>query len=154
MSDILDTDATRAHVDGLLHLDTQEAAVGLDLTVASVHRVTGGGSLDFGGSEFAPAELEEVPAELEEPDDDYGWWDLQPGDYIVRYNETLTLDEDLLAHVLPLERLLRAGASHPAFTTDGSRDPLETLLTVGSGGCSLKENCRVSRLLVLEMHGT
>lgn len=150
MTRILDLEGTRDHVEGLLHLDTQEAAVGLDLTVSEVLRVTGPGSLDFGGSEEEAAEVEAVEPELRDPEDDYGWWELDPGSYLVRYNEALNLGEDRLAHVLPLERTLRAGVFHPAFLVDGSRDPLETLLSVGAAGGHLKENCRISRLLVVD----
>lgn len=148
MARILDLDRTRSRVEGLLHLDTQRAAVGLDLTVGHVFRLTGPGSLDFGGSELEAAGREAVESELRHEDDDYGWWDLEPGSYVVRYNETLAPEEDETAHVLPLERLLLAGASHAAFLVDGPRDPLETLLTVSAAGCSLKENCRISRVVL------
>lgn len=70
---------------------------------------------------------------------------------MVRYNESLTLEDGEVAQVLPLERLLQAGSYQPAFVVDGSRDPLEALLMVGEAGCHLKENCRVSRLVVMEM---
>lgn len=150
MTRILDLDDTHDRVGGLLHLETQGAAVGLDLTVGEVSRLTGPGSLDFGGSELEAAEREPLEPELRDPDDDYGWWDLEPGSYLIRYNESVEPDEGNLAHVLPLERLLRAGASHPAFLVDGPRKPLETLLSVGSAGCRLKENCRVSRLVIVE----
>lgn len=148
MTRILDLDQTGSHIDGLVHLNTQKAAVGLDLSAGSIYRLTGPGSLDFGGSEFEEAAREEVEPELRSEDDDYGWWELEAGTYVVRYNETLSLEDGQWAQVLPLERLLLAGASHPAFVVDGSRDPLETLLHVGSAGCNLKENCRVSRVLV------
>jgi len=149
MTRILDLDDTRSHVDRLLHLDTQKADVGLDLTVGAVFRLTGPGSLDFGGSERRDAERKEVNPALRDPDDDYGWWALEAGTYLIRYNESLDLADDQIAHVLPLERLLLAGASHPGFLVDGSRNPLETLLSVGHAGCNLKENCRVSRVLIL-----
>lgn len=148
---ILDVEATRAHVGGLVHLETQRAAVGLDLTVQAVYRLTGPGSLDFGGSEEESADREELKPRLREEDDDYGWWELRAGRYVVRYNESLTLEGGEVAHVLPLERLLQAGSYHPAFIVDGTRDPLETLLAVGEAGCDLKENCRVSRLVVMEV---
>lgn len=148
MTRILDADETAAHVEGLVHLDTQRAGPGLDLTVGAVARVAGAGRLDFGGSEFELAQREELEPELARPDDDYGWWDLEPGSYAIRYNETPALDESLTGLVFPLERLLRAGAGHPSFVVERSTDRLEALLTVGSGGCHLKENCRISRLVV------
>lgn len=150
MTRILDADETAAHVEGLIHLGTQRAPRGLDLTVGSIARITGAGRLDFGGSEFEPARREELEPRLAAEADEYGWWRLDPGSYVIRYNERLVLEPEQTGQVLPLARLLRAGASHPSFVVTGTEDRLETLLTVGSGGCELKENCRVSRLLVTE----
>lgn len=150
MTRMLDLEGTRSRVDGLVHLETQGASVGLDLTVDSVYRLTGPGSLDFGGSEEEEAEVEKVEAQLRSDDDQYGWWKLPAGSYRVRYNESVDPGEGRLAHVFPLERLLRAGASHAAFLVDGPREPLEALLSVGEPGVLLKENCRISRIVVLE----
>jgi hypothetical protein len=140
-------DTLQAHVHQLVHLDTQRAATGLDLTVGAVYQLTTAGRLDFGGSEFEPAGRELLTPQRANPEDDYGWWNLGAGTYIIRYNETLDLDAGQRAEVFPLERLVQAGASHPAFTVHGTCDPLETLLTVGEHGVHLKENCRVARLV-------
>lgn len=147
---ILDADATAGLVGGLVHLPTQRAPAGLDLTVERVARVAGPGRLDFGGSELAAAAREELGPELASPGDDYGWWELAAGTYLVRYNEAVELADGQVATVHALPRLLQAGASHPAFVADGAGEPLQVLLTVGEGGCALKENCRISRLLVAD----
>lgn len=147
---VLGADATRDRVSGLVHLETQRADVGLDLTVDRIDRVVGGGRLDFGGSEFEPARTEPLEPELTAPNDDYGWWELDAGRYLVRYNEALEISDGRLSVVHPLPRLLRAGASHPAFVPDGTKAPLEVLLAVGEAGCALKENCRISRLVRVE----
>ena len=151
MTRILDADGTRSAVRDLVHLETQRAPVGLDLTVGAVYRVTGPGSLDFGGSEEEPADREELLPRLRREDDEYGWWELRAGRYVIRYNESLDLADGQLAHVSPHERLHQAGSYHPTVVVDGSRDPLETLLVVGEGRCDLKENCRVSRVVVTEV---
>ena len=151
MTRILDDDGTRAVLHDLVHLDTQRAAVGLDLTVAAVYRVTGPGSLDFGGSEEEAADREEVLPRRRRTDDAYGWWELRAGRYVIRYNESLELADGQIAQILPLERLLRAGSHHPTFVVDGPRETLETLLVVGEAGCDLKENCRMSRVVVSEV---
>jgi deoxycytidine triphosphate deaminase len=134
--------------DGLVHLDTQRAPDGFDLTVDAVYRTTGHGQLDFGGSEFEAAPREPLTPVLDDPDDDYAWWTLEEGPYVIRYNESLTLEDGQQALVYPLERTLHAGAHHSTFVLDEGRGPLETLFAVGRMGCRLKENCRVSRLVV------
>lgn len=156
---ILDADEASGLVEGIVHLDTQRATGGIDLTVAGVARVAGGGRLDFGSSEFETADRDPVAPELAGPDDDYGWWTLESGSYLVRYNEALALPAGRVGLITPLPRLLRAGASHPALVVtaeergaageeSGPGTAPEVLLTVGGGGCDLKENCRISRLLV------
>lgn len=75
---------------------------------------------------------------------------MEAGTYAIRYNEAIDLEQGQHGQVHPLPRLQRAGAAHAAFVVDGAVDPLEALLTVGAAGCRLKENCRISRLLVLE----
>jgi len=148
---MLSADALAQQLDGLVHLDTQRAPDGIDLTVHAVYRVTGPGQLDFGGGEFEKAPREPVTPVLDAPDDDYAWWTLDQGTYVVRYNEALTLTESQRAEIAPLPRTLLAGASHGSFALTQSRDPLETLLAVGRKGCRLKENCRLSRLTVQDL---
>lgn len=143
-------DALAQQLDGLVHLDTQRAPNGIDLTVDSVYRTTGHGQLDFGGSEFQAAPRERLNPVLDDPKDDYAWWTLEKGAYLIQYNESLTLEEGQQAVVSPLERTLHAGAHHGTFVLDDGRDPLKTLLVVSRMGCRLKENCRVSRLVVTE----
>ena len=142
-----DKEQVAEKLEGLLHLDTQGFSLGVDLTIAEVHRLTGGGKLDFGGSEFAASEPEKLTPEKADAEDDYGWWHLAAGAYLIRYNERVTLGENELALVLPHERLLQAGASHGAFSATGETG-LKTLLTVSEQGCSIKENARVSRLVI------
>jgi dUTP pyrophosphatase len=145
---MLSPDSLAEQLDGLVHLDTQRAPNGLDLTVDAVYRPTGAGQLDFGGSEFEAAPYERLTPALDDPDDDYAWWTLDEGTYVIEYNESLTLDNEQQAIVYPLERTLHAGAHHGTFVLDDERDPIQTLLVVGSTGCRLKENGRVSRLVV------
>ena len=147
---MLTADALAEQLDGLVHLDTQRAPEGIDLTVDTVYRTTGHGQLDFGGSEFEAAPREALTPVLDDPDDEYAWWTLEQGAYIVQYNESLTLRDGQKARIAPLERTLLAGAHHGSFALEEGRDPLETLLVVSRMGCRLKENCRLSRLTVTD----
>lgn len=148
---MLTADALAQQLDGLVHLDTQCAPDGIDLTVDTIARTTGHGQLDFGGSEHAAAPHEPLTPVLDDPDDDYAWWTLEQGAYVVQYNESLTLTEGQRARVMPLDRTLRAGAHHGAFGLEEGRDPLSTLLVVTRMGCRIKENARLSRLTVTGM---
>jgi len=147
---MLSADALAQQLDGLVHLDTQRAPDGIDLTVAAIFRTTGPGQLDFGGGEFETTPRDTLTPTLDAPDDEYGWWTLDPGAYVVRYNEALTLTDAQRAEITPLERTLLAGAGHDSFVLNQGRDPLDTLLVVSGDGCRLKENCRLSRLTVRE----
>lgn len=147
---MLSPDALARQLDGLMHLDTQRAPDGIDLTVDAISRTTGPGQLDFGGGEFERAPHDPLTPVFDAPDDEYAWWSLDPGAYVVRYNESLTLTENQRAEIAPLERTLLAGAVHGSFVLTRDRDPLETLMVVSRKGCRLKENARLSRLTVQE----
>lgn len=138
-------------LENVIHFDTQAHDFEVDLTAGQVYRVTGAGSLDFGGSEFEEAPRQRLEPELADPDDKYGWWELPAGTYIVCYNETVDPGERGIAFVQPHERTLMAGAYHPAFHFRGRRETLETLFMVGAGGCRLKENGRISKMLIFDV---
>ncbi|MEF8887030.1 MAG: dCTP deaminase [Haloarculaceae archaeon] len=133
-------------VDGLLHEPTQTEGRGLDLTAAEVYEVTEPGRVDFGGGELEPAGVEAHPTRKRDEDDDYAWWHLDGGQYLLAYNESLAVD-DLALTVQPRDELRARGASHPTLVvTDLNRVPL----SVGGAGLLLKENARVSTVVGAE----
>ena len=134
--------------ESLIHADTQVTDHGLDLTVRDVYAIIGAGRLDFGGSEFERAARERLEPALASRGDDYGWWHLETGAYVIVYNETVSLEPGEIARIDPLQRLLDAGASHASRSFSESPDELSSLLLVSASGCHLKENCRVSRLSI------
>ncbi|ELY43470.1 dCTP deaminase/dUTPase family protein [Natronorubrum sulfidifaciens] len=131
-------------VDNLVYEPTQVHDYGIDLTVSAVYEVAAPGRLDFGGDELEDADLEPVATDPRNPDDEFGWWHLEGGQYVIQHNEFLTgLDEPLLLQ--PRNELLARGGSHPSVQV---RDHLPLLpLSVAGGGLSLKENARVSTLV-------
>jgi len=131
-------------VDDLVHAPTQTEGRGVDLTVASVHRVTDPGRVDFGGGELEAADLDPVDTERRDPNDEYGWWSLDAGRYLLRYNESLSAPEDLSFVLQTRDELRARGAFHPTLHVRS----LEAVpLAVGGAGLELKENARVSTLL-------
>lgn len=127
-------------VSGIVHEETQTEGRGLALTLDSVYEVDDPGQVDFGGDELAEADLDEIDPEKRDDADDYGWWDLDAGTYLVEYNETLDADDPVV--VQPRDAIRARGAFHPTVrTTDLDRVPLTT------AGIQFKENARVSTLL-------
>lgn len=135
--------------NGTLHQETQQGTHEIDLTAKSIYKLTEGGALDFGGSEYAQADARPIEPQKQSPDDDYGWWKLSPGVYRVRFNESVNLPESQTAFVTPHERLIFAGGHHPSFATEGGQ--LATTLHVSETGLQIKENARLSKLFIAEV---
>jgi len=135
MGDLVDA------VEGIVHEPTQvRDDGGIDLTVAEVYELRDPGRIDFGGGELDPAETEPHRRVWRSAGDDYQWWHLDPGTYLVEYNESLSGG----ALLQPRTDLLERGGSHPTLR----RTELPAVpLTVGGEGLRLKENARISVLL-------
>ncbi len=131
-------------VSGIVHEPTQKKGLGVDLTVSEVYRVTQPGRVDFGGGELESAELDPVETELRNPGDDYGWWSLEPGQYLIGYNESIDAAGDRSFVVQTREEVRVRGGFHPTLhVAELHRMPF----VVGGAGIRLKENARVSTLL-------
>lgn len=146
--EVLDGEDTAERVENLVHFDTQRANTGIDLTVGAVYTLEGAGQLDFGGSEFDEASTRALEPTEKHPEDDYGWWTLEAGYYLIEYNEGFVPDDGEFGIVRPLPRLLRAGTSHATFHVDSEQPTLSALIDVGPQGIEMKENFRASRLQV------
>jgi deoxycytidine triphosphate deaminase len=136
-----------AFVDGIVHEPTQTEGRGLDLTVTEVYEVAGPGRVDFGGGELEPADLEPHDRRYRDEDDDYEWWHLDAGQYLLEYNESLSVPADTVATVQTRDAVRERGAFHPMLrVAEFGRVPL----SVGGAGLMLKENARVSTVLGIE----
>jgi deoxycytidine triphosphate deaminase len=129
-------------VDGLLHEETQVTERGLDLTVSEVLTVETPGRVDFGGDELDDANVRVHEKVWRDEDDDYQWWHLESGQYLVEYNESLTSDRRLT--VQTRDALRERGAFHPTLeVVELGRVPL----SVAGAGIRLKENACISTVL-------
>lgn len=134
----------REFVHGMVHEPTQtEDERCVDLTVGHVYEVGSAGRIDFGGDEYEEPAAEPIEPERLDEADDYGWWELDGGTYLIGHNESLQAAEtDFLLQ--PHPRLLALGAIHPTTrVTELPRMPL----SVPDAGVAIKENARVSMLL-------
>lgn len=131
----------------LISEEYQVKPYALELTVSKVYSVKKEGDIDFSGKEEKEAVMTVVEPSKRSPSDEHGWWTLVAGEYIVEFNEKLTVQKDCLAVLQPLPRTLRAGVTHPTlFFTDGDRIE-RMLLIVGKSGFNMKQNARVSSII-------
>lgn len=138
------------YLTDVLHGDTQIESFGVSLTAGSIHGLEGAGDLDFGGSEFQLADRDVIPPEKRDPEDDYGWWTLNGGTYLLELNETVTYSGEFSAVLHPHDHLTWNGASHPTLWMSSDEADMRILLplNVPQSGIEIKENARVSTLRV------
>ena len=134
-------------VDGIVHEPTQTEGRGLDLTVADVYEIDAPGRVDFGGGELEAADLDPHERTLRNPEDDYEWWHLDAGQYLLEYNESLALPDDMVATIQVRDAVRERGGSHPTLAL---AELGHVPLSVGGAGLRLKENARVSTLTEIE----
>lgn len=87
MKNLLKGEEIVPSVEGLISAKKQQGEFSLDLTVQSISLINLGGSLDFGGNEYQEASDALLEPKKKTPDEPYGWWTLEPGDYLIRYND-------------------------------------------------------------------
>jgi len=150
MADILDGERAAELVKNLIHKKTQVHESSVDLTVKSISRIATTSSVDFGGSEFVPGERVVLPPKKMKAEDKYGWWHLAEGDFLIEYNEDVSLPPHHVAIIQPHERLMESGATHGVRLVTEQSEKLLTLIQVGKSDIRIKENARVSKLIVLQ----
>jgi len=140
----MDPEELVTHVEGIVHEPTQLHDDGLDLTVADVHVVETPGRVDFGGGELEPAGTTPHERVWRDADDDYQWWHLSAGTFLLEYNESVADSLRGRVRVQTREAVRERGAFHPTLDVRSlGRIPL----TVPGGGLRIKENARVSTLV-------
>lgn len=139
-------------VSEIIYEDTQFHETHIDLTVSSVYRINGAGSLDFGGSEFKASTIAKIEPEKRKAEDDYGWWKLKEGPYRIEFNEKLNLEENQTAIISPHPHSQEAGlvSNSNYLTNEMESGILKINVTVSEAGCNIKENARLAELRIYE----
>lgn len=138
------------NVSNVIHEDTQLHEYSVDLTVEEIHSFTGAGSLDFGGSEFESAAIEQVDTVRKNKDDKYGWWKLEGGMYRVYFNEGVEFSEDQILVLNLHEHARSAGLiASEQFLSENEGDFFLNI-QVPEAGCNIKENARIAVLHVIK----
>ena len=133
-------------LEGAIQRDKQIEAHAVHLPVADVLSVHSRGKVDFGGSELQSAGTHPVALTEHRPGDKYGWWRLNEGCYIVKFNERLNEGAPAML-LVSNDRLLGCGcAIVPAVCTAGE---IRSVLIVPACGANIKQNARIALLCPL-----
>ncbi|MFQ6672887.1 MAG: dCTP deaminase [Candidatus Tectimicrobiota bacterium] len=148
---VLTGEEVQAVLTGLIHPPTQVGPASVTLTVRAVEQVVGPGALDFGGSEHKPVEADPFHAEKPDPEEPYGWWVLKRGRFRLTYNEAGTIPEGHGGLLLPWAGAVEGGLIHPTiFLPPGASVPT-LVVAAGAYGVRIKENARVSELVLFRL---
>lgn len=139
-------------IENYIHLETQITPNGFDFTVKEIERFKEKGKLDFSNDEREIPETEPMEPEKKDPEDKYGWWELEEGVYKIKTNEIVNIPSDLVGIAFPRSSLLRMGCFIQNGIWDGGfSGRSEFLLYVGPNGVDIKENARVDQVMFFKM---
>ena len=138
-------------ISNIIYEKKQVEDYGVYFTISKIFRLTGTGEIDFGGGEYRESKREEIKPVKRKGEDKYGWWELSQGEYLIEFNEKLqeVLPDAKLVILQPSEKITQNGAFHTTKVID-KKGKVKATLYVGKNGINIKENARVSELIVLD----
>lgn len=148
--DVLEGEHVARLLKNLIHAKTQVHPESVDLTVKSISRIATTGSVDFGGSEYVPGDKVTLIPRKSSPTDKYGWWLLAMGEFLIEYNEEISLPPHHLGIIQPHERLIESGVTHNTRILTEPGERVFSLIHVCQADVRIKENARISKLIVLQ----
>ena len=151
MARILNPQDLQAHLPKLISAKKQISHLAIDLTVQKIFRVRKCGQVDFGGSEFQPAEWKPLPPVKDNPDAAYGWWELGNDVYLIQFNETLQLGDREVGLIQAHPRLIETGCMLAPQLVKALRTELLLPMVAPKSGVRIKENARIAQFIVLEL---
>ncbi len=133
-------------LEGCPDVERQLQPNGFDISVRSVSSYDAGAGPGAIGRCDADRTL---PAHTELCFDAAGWLELQPGPYLLTFNEVINLPNHLMALARPRSSLLRSGvAIHTGVWDAGYSGRSQALLTVQyPGGFKIQRDARVAQLV-------
>jgi dUTP pyrophosphatase len=125
----------------------QTQMCGVELTLQKIEEFRSQGAIAYDNSE------RKLPAIQELKFGETDWIDLQPGSYLVTFNEIVNIPRDMAALARPRSSLLRCGASlETALWDPGYRGRSQSLLVVHNpSGIRLKKNARLLQLVFMRL---
>jgi dUTP pyrophosphatase len=134
-------------VTELVDLDTQLQPNGLDVTLRSISRYEGMGTIGAHNSDRTLPDLTPIAF------DEHGWVALEPGPYHIVYNEIVHLPPDLMALGRPRSSVTRSGVAIHTAVWDAGYSGRSTSLLVAyhPAGFRLQRNARIMQLVFMSL---
>ncbi len=136
-------------VESMIDPGTQTQMCGIEMTLQRIERFLSAGELAYDNSERKLPETEAL--QFDESD----WIKLEPGSYLVTFNEIVNVPKDAAALARPRSSILRSGATiETALWDPGYRGRSQSLLVVyNPHGLKLKKNARLLQLIFMRLNG-
>jgi dUTP pyrophosphatase len=134
-------------VESMIDPEIQVQMCGVELTLQRVERFISAGALAYDNKERKLADTKETAF------DDSDWLSLEPGAYLVTFNEIVNIPKNVAALARPRSSLLRMGAIlETALWDPGYRGRSQSLLVVHNpAGLRVKKNARLMQLVFLTL---
>ena len=129
----------------LIDEDIQKQPNGVDLTVGAIFKYLEVGQIDFDNSERRLPELSQI-----NPDNE--WYVLQPGPYLVRYNETVSIPLGCVGILFPRSTLMREGCIIYSALWDAGYNGrgVGLLVVYNPFGIRIKRNARIGQITLVK----
>ena len=139
---------TRQLVRNLRNVTTQQQPCGVDLTLRQVSKWTSAATIDFDNTKRQAAETSSLPF-----DSISHTITLQPGAYLVDFNETVQIPLNCMASVFPRSSLWRSGLGISAGVVDaGYEGAMGALMEVKNPhGVVLHKDAKLAQIVFEEM---
>ncbi|OBT55761.1 hypothetical protein VE04_03371 [Pseudogymnoascus sp. 24MN13] len=142
---------TRQLVRNLRHVAQQQQPCGVDLTLRRVSKWTSAATIDFDNSKRQAAQVSNLPF-----DSTNHAITLQPGAYLIDFNETVQIPRNCMASVFPRSSLWRSGVGISAGVVDaGYEGAMGALMEVKNlNGVVLYKDAKLAQIVLEEMGET
>lgn len=132
-------------IKGMQDPTKQIQQAGIDLTVNRIEKFVGTGLLSLDNKNRELPDIEEVQL------DNDGNYNLKPGGYIIRYNESIHVPLFAAGLTLPRSSLMRLGATlHSAVWDPGYEGKGMGLLTVYNP-VNIQQNARIAQIIFISL---
>lgn len=143
---ITDDNAIKKLVSNAVDISQQIQQCGIDLTVNNILKIDHHGSINFDNTNRKIPGNSVVPIHLGEKGEESFWY-LTEGYYIVKYNEQISLKDNVMGQVFPRSSLMRMGATIQSAVWDPGYVGKGMGLLIVSTPIRVYKNARIAQMI-------